>query len=94
MKFEKTCKKSIKDLTLEEKFYYFLCHATALDDKELALLAKDKIIKKAFEELDRFGWSDEELSYYNAATKKERDYRASMDYQKDAGIKIGRTKEE
>ena len=38
VKFEKECKKPISELTLEEKFYYFLCHASAMDEAQLKAL--------------------------------------------------------
>ena len=77
--FDKRCTKPTTDLTLEEKFYYFLCRATEMEDKDLALLiGKDKVIKKAFKELDRFGWSDREFARYEAMEKRERDYKATL----------------
>ncbi|MEM9569759.1 MAG: Rpn family recombination-promoting nuclease/putative transposase [Bacteroidota bacterium] len=70
VKFRQQCPTSVQALTLEEKFYYFLCRAEEIDDKELPLLVgKDKIIKKAFTELERLRWSDKELAVYEALQK-------------------------
>ena len=75
VKFDQQCAKSLQDLTLEEKFYYFLCHAEEVDDKELALLVgTDKVIQKAFTALARSGWSAEALAAYEAVEKRDRDY--------------------
>jgi len=62
VKFDKHRTKAVEELTLEEKFYYFLRHAPAMNDEALKkLIGKDKIIKKASHELERFGWSEEEI---------------------------------
>ncbi|MEM9569500.1 MAG: Rpn family recombination-promoting nuclease/putative transposase [Bacteroidota bacterium] len=97
VKFDKQCPKSVQELTLEEKFYYFLCHAEEIDDKELPLLiGKDKVIKKAFTELERFGWSDQELAVYETLQKRGMDYVSTLIFQrkegKVEGIKIGEEK--
>ncbi len=70
VKFDKQRTKSVEELTKEEKFYYFLCHATTIKDKDLASLMKDTDMKQAFTELERFGWSDKELALYEAVEKR------------------------
>ena len=83
VKFDKQRLKSVQDLTLEEKFYYFLCHAEEVDDQELPLLVgKDKVIQQAFTELERFGWSDEELAAYEAVQKRDTDYMSTLIFQR------------
>ncbi|MEM9569662.1 MAG: Rpn family recombination-promoting nuclease/putative transposase [Bacteroidota bacterium] len=89
VKFDKQQAKSVAELTLEEKFYYFLCHAAEIGEKDLALLVKDKTIKKAFTQLDRFGWSQEELARYEAAEKRDKDYRSTLIFQREKGLKRG-----
>ena len=90
LKFDKECVKTIEDLTLEEKFYYFLRHATEIDEKSLqSLISKDIIIEKAFKEIERFAWTDEELRKYEQELKRARDIRACLLQAKDDGIKEG-----
>ena len=36
VKFDKHCPKSLQHLTLEEKFYSFLCRAAEVDDQQLS----------------------------------------------------------
>lgn len=70
-------KKKLKDLTLEEKWYYFLKNAQKTNDSELdELVGKDIIIKQAYRELDRFGWSEEELATYDREIKRQLDEEA------------------
>ena len=88
--FDEIRTKEVKDLTLEEKFYYFLCHAEEISDAELALLVgKDKVIKKAFDELNRFGWSNEEVRAYEAIEKERMDRNAELLYATDKGEEKG-----
>ncbi|MEM9569802.1 MAG: Rpn family recombination-promoting nuclease/putative transposase [Bacteroidota bacterium] len=94
VKFDQQRPRSVQELTLEEKFYYFLCHAEEIDNAELPLLiGKDKVIKKAFTELERFGWSDQELAVYEALQKTGDDYVSTLSFQrkqgKVEGIQIG-----
>ena len=65
VKFDEQCKgKALDSLTLEEKFYYFLVHADSIERDELKQLVKDKAIKHAFRELERYSWSKEDLIRY------------------------------
>ncbi len=90
-KFDKQRKKDISALPLEEKFYYFLSHAKAMSDKELRLLAKkDPIIQKAFYELERFNWSENEMRLYEREEKRVKDNKAVLDYAKQKGREEGR----
>ena len=62
-----------------------------MDDETLhTLIGKDTIIKKAFHELERFGWSEADIRRYEAENKRVRDNRATLLYAKDEGIKIGK----
>ncbi len=54
VKFDKELTKSVEQLTEEEKFYYFLCHATDIKDEDIALLMKSPALKKAFIALERY----------------------------------------
>ena len=55
-------------ITLTEKWAYFFKHATETSEEDLAkIVGGDLIIERAYKELDRFGWSKEELMEYEAA---------------------------
>ncbi len=57
-KFDRQRRKDISKLTKEEKFYYFLSNASQITPKQLKVLTlRNKVIKKAYDELDRFSWS-------------------------------------
>ncbi len=85
-------KKPVEDLTLEEKFYFFLKRAKDITPTELeAITTQEPIMKKAFKALDRFYWTPQELAQYEDREKKEWDYRSAL-YQKgvNKGIEKGR----
>lgn len=91
VKFEKEIKnKKLDDLNLEEKFYYFLRHADDITPVDLEnLIGKDKIINKAFKELEFFYWTEQEIYKYEAEDKRVRDNIAAMDYVLDKGMEKG-----
>ena len=85
------------DKTLEEsntrieKWVYFFKHAKETSEKDVERLLKDtNTLHRAYEELNRFSWSDEELRAYEQAEKQAADYIASMDHKYDEGIEKGR----
>ncbi|MEM7175997.1 MAG: transposase, partial [Chlamydiota bacterium] len=47
------------------------------------------IIEKAFKEIERFAWTDEELRRYEQELKRARDIRACLLQAKDDGIQQG-----
>jgi len=90
IKFDEQRAKSVDQLTLEEKFYYFLKHAEDIDPQVLStLIGQDKIIKKAFHELERFGWSEEEMRMYDAEVKRLWDNQAMLNFAIEKGEKRG-----
>jgi predicted transposase/invertase (TIGR01784 family) len=74
--------KDIDDLTnITEKWCYFLKHAQETSEKEIQKLAgQDIIIEKAYEEMNRFNWNEEELLTYEQEQKHEWDHQAIMAY--------------
>ena len=90
-KFSRQLKKPINELSLEEKFYYFLERAPAMTPEELKkLVGKDKIIEKAFKVLDSFYWTPEQIATYDKIEKRERDYLNSMQGAREEGEEKGR----
>ena len=68
-------KTSINELhTMVEKWAYFFKHAEDTHEDELAkIIGTDTIIKRAYDELDRFGWTEIELNTYEQEEKRELD---------------------
>jgi predicted transposase/invertase (TIGR01784 family) len=58
--------------TMIEKWAYFFKNGQETSDKDLDIIAgSDTIIKRAYDELDRFTWSDEELRTYDSIDMKK-----------------------
>ena len=77
--------------TLTEKWAYFFKHATETSEEDLAkIVGGDLIIERAYKELDRFGWSKEELMEYEAVDMKIESVRDSMEGSFSDGEKKGR----
>ncbi len=71
---------------MTDKWCYFFKHAEETSDRDMEkLIGHDPIIKRAFSELDRFGWNDQELRTYDQVEKYEGCYRASMAQKFDDG---------
>jgi predicted transposase/invertase (TIGR01784 family) len=87
--FKKT-KKDLKKMVLREKWAYFFKYAEETTEKDLEkLIGKDHIIKRAYEELDRFSWSEKELNNYESIEMKK----AADEAVKEAAFESGATKE-
>jgi predicted transposase/invertase (TIGR01784 family) len=73
--------KTIEELsTTVEKWAYFFKHAEETHEKELARIAgSDEVIERAYEELNRFSWSKQELFTYEQETKHELDNRLARE---------------
>jgi len=86
-KFEK----SIDELeTVVERWAYFFKHATETKEEELEkIIGSDEVIREAYEALDQFSWSPEELNTYEQAKKRELDAAAILAQQKAEGIEEG-----
>ena len=68
----------------------FFKHAEETSEEDLQKLAEhEQIIIKAYEELDRYSWNEEELLTYDQAEKYEAAYRASLEQKFEEGEKIG-----
>ena len=91
LELEKFNKTSDELNTVIEKWCFFLKHAGEISTEEfIKIIDNDNIIKKAYEELDRFNWNEQELIDYEAAIKKDRDYEATMDQKFDEGLEKGK----
>ena len=83
--------KSMDELTnIVEKWIYFFKHAEDTSENDLEkIIGHDEIIERAYEELNRFSWNQEELLTYDQAEKYEGCYIASMAQKYDEGMEKG-----
>ena len=69
-------------------------YAEETSKEDLAkIIGNEAIIQRAYEELDRFNWNEEELTAYEAAIKKQMDYEAVMEQKYDEGKVEGKKEE-
>jgi len=83
--------KSIDQLSnIVEKWTYFFKHAEETSEDDLAqLIGSDSVIKRAYEELNRFSWTKEELNTYEQEEKRELDTLAIREQLLAEGEAIG-----
>jgi predicted transposase/invertase (TIGR01784 family) len=95
LELEKFTKTKDQLESMIEKWAYFFKHAEETSEEDLhKIFEKDEIIQKAYEELNRFHWNEEELRTYDAVVKREMDYQASMDFQFNQGKAEGKAEGE
>lgn len=84
-------KDNISELTnILEKWCYFFKHAKETTDADLQkLIGSDLVIKKAYDAVNEFNWSEEELTSYEQELKRIRDNIAILEYQFDKGVQRG-----
>lgn len=85
-------KKSKKALvTITEKWAYFFKNAEQTDEKDLdAIIGDDLIIKRAYEELNRFSWTPEELRTYDSIDMKQSADKAANEKSFEKGMEKGK----
>jgi predicted transposase/invertase (TIGR01784 family) len=76
--------KTIEELeSVVEKWAYFFKHAEGTKEKEVGkIVGKDPVIERAYEELNRFSWSEIEFNTYEQEEKRERDAQAILKQQR------------
>ncbi|MGL9718563.1 MAG: Rpn family recombination-promoting nuclease/putative transposase [Wolbachia sp.] len=94
-KFPKTKEDQLENIV--EKWIYFFKYAEETSERELErITGSDVIIKKAYEELNRFNWSEKEFIAYEQEIKRIRDEQAvlaqKLDDAREEGIQIGEKK--
>ncbi|WP_265017507.1 Rpn family recombination-promoting nuclease/putative transposase [Wolbachia endosymbiont (group A) of Epistrophe grossularia] len=94
-KFPKTKEDQLENIV--EKWIYFFKYADETSEEELEkIIGSDVIIKKAYEELNRFNWSEKEFIAYEQEIKRILDEQAvlaqKIDDATEKGIKIGHEK--
>ena len=88
--------KSIDELeNIVEKWAYFFKHADETSEEEAAqLIGSDLVIKRAYDELNRFSWTDVELNTYEQEEKRELDAIAIREQQLAEGEARGEARGE
>lgn len=83
--------KGIDELTnIVDKWMYFFKHAEETSEADLhTIIGRDEIMERAYDELNRFAWNEEELLTYEQAEKYEGVYLASMAQKFDEGFTKG-----
>jgi predicted transposase/invertase (TIGR01784 family) len=90
LELEKFTKTKDQLTSIVEKWAYYFKHAEETTPEELEMIiGQDSVIKRAYEELDRFYWKEEELLAYEDTLKKDMDYEASMNKKYDDGLADG-----
>ena len=84
--------KTIDELdNITSKWMYFFKHADDTSEASLAtIIGGDQIIERAYQELNRFSWNEEELRTYDQTEKYEGSYIASMAQKFDEGKAEGK----
>ena len=91
----KFTKDKISELeTIIEKWCYFFKYAANTSEEDLKkLIGSDLVINQAYEALNQFNWTEQELIAYEQELKRIRDNRAAEDYLiekgKTEGIELG-----
>ncbi len=88
-KFSKTKEDQLSNIV--EKWVYFFKYADETGEEELErIIGSDVIIKKAYEELNRFNWSEKEFIAYEQEVKRIRDEQAVLAQKLDDAKKEGK----
>ncbi|WP_265017383.1 Rpn family recombination-promoting nuclease/putative transposase [Wolbachia endosymbiont (group A) of Epistrophe grossularia] len=88
-KFPKTKEEQLESIV--EKWIYYFKYADETSEEELEkIIGSDVIIKKAYEELNRFNWSEKEFIAYEQEIKRIRDERAVLEQKLDDAKKEGK----
>ncbi|WP_339052435.1 Rpn family recombination-promoting nuclease/putative transposase [Candidatus Lariskella endosymbiont of Epinotia ramella] len=73
-----------------QKWCYFFKYADQTSESDLQkIIESDLIIKRAYEALDQFGWSEQELLSYEEQQKRILDHQSMLDAALDKGMNIG-----
>ena len=89
-------KKDISELeTMIDKWAYFFKHAAEVDGEDLEKIAADtSVIKRAYDEIFSFNWTEEQLMAYEDAARREETYYASLDFRYAEGLAEGKAESE
>jgi predicted transposase/invertase (TIGR01784 family) len=81
--------KTLKNLTtIEDRWYYFLKHADESNDIN-EILSQHPEIKEAYQVLDRYHWTEDELQWYEKLIMNTADAQGMLDAAKNEGLEEG-----
>ncbi|MBD0392019.1 Rpn family recombination-promoting nuclease/putative transposase [Wolbachia endosymbiont of Pentalonia nigronervosa] len=87
-KFTKTKEDQLENIV--EKWCYFFRYAAETREEDLdKIVGSDVIIKRAYEEMNKFNWSKEELLAYEQRKKRLMDEIAAFAQKFDDGVRVG-----
>ncbi|WP_425384385.1 Rpn family recombination-promoting nuclease/putative transposase [Wolbachia endosymbiont (group B) of Eupithecia inturbata] len=87
-KFTKTKEDQLENIV--EKWCYFFRYAAETREEDLdKIVGSDVIIKRAYEEMNKFNWSEEELLAYEQMKKRIMDEIAAFAQKFDEGLRVG-----
>jgi predicted transposase/invertase (TIGR01784 family) len=87
--FDKT-KKDIGTMTIREKWAYFFKYANETTEEDLAkIVGDDLVIKRAYDELNRFSWSEFQLNDYESVEMKHAADKAVLEAAFETGQEKG-----
>ncbi len=87
-KFTKTKEDQLENIV--EKWCYFFRYAGETREEDLdKIVGSDVIIKRAYEEMNKFNWSEEELLAYEQRKKRIMDEIAAFAEKFDEGLRLG-----
>ncbi|MFP3028143.1 MAG: Rpn family recombination-promoting nuclease/putative transposase, partial [Wolbachia sp.] len=87
-KFIKTKEDQLENIV--EKWCYFFRYAGETREEDLdKIVGSDVIIKRAYEEMNKFNWSEEELLAYEQMKKRIMDEIAAFAQKFDEGLRVG-----
>jgi predicted transposase/invertase (TIGR01784 family) len=92
--FTKT-ERDLATMTIKEKWAYFFKYAHTVKEEDMAqIIGQDAIIQRAYDELNRFHWTREELRTYDSIEMKQAAdlavIAAAIDIGQEKGIAIGK----
>jgi predicted transposase/invertase (TIGR01784 family) len=74
-----------------EKWIYFFKHAHETSEEDLSkLIGNDTMIEKAYEELNRHRWNQNELFNYDEVEMQDKVYQGTLDQKLDEGVELER----
>ncbi len=78
--------------TIIDRWAFFFKHAEETTEQDLpVIIGNNPIIQRAYEELNKFSWSKEQLNEYETVIKRDLDYNAILSKQYNAGKIEGKT---
>ena len=94
MELSKFKKNKTQLVTILDKWAYFFKSAPQTTEEDLlSIIGSDLVIKRAYEELDRYSWSLNDLRYYDGIDRKQCADRAISEGKFQEGLEKGRQEE-